>query len=1245
MKSKTSLFLAALLLVGNVYASEHYTLKLMSCIHKSTIDDFVSKHHLKNKTNYFVVNKINGKDWYVLTYGNYVSKAEADKALKTLPSYMKVLKPSVMIAHDNGKQISPLRRPDDSLASPFNKVELPRLVAKVPAKATELTLPGTIQEPTISRILDVHPSSDRSRSVTTGIDRSRTVTADQPLIFNLRPLFEAKGFGGNHAAFTGQLVMPITGNDTYSFFGILDGAYATSSECGWMGDLGLGYRKVKGERIYGGYLTVSGNSSPEHHKFWVANPGFETLGEVWDFRVNGYLTLSKRNWKITDQIVGTVPQSSIGDYSDVSFSVHNEFDRLVDLHAHLRESVHSGLGVDAEIGADIKKIPGLKFYLGGYHFNIDEVANITGGSARITYQINDYVGLEAIDTYDKERKNQALLGIKLTLGGFSQKEKDLFGVSGRLVDPIEHGIATRGYGNLVPVLEKPFITPERQDHISLIHDNLWFFVPNGSSNAGLVQGNGTYENPYIGLTLDNFNNINPSIGTIDKYPLLYFSNENQGNYHLDTFTNNRFTQLPTGWGMYGRDDHFKRPATGDTRPTFFGGINLSYGDNILNAFRVFNNTNVQSEGIYINGAQNIYFDNVQVGTLGNADGTAYTTALHINNGNQVVLDRSQIYGYHRGGEGILVNGIAIDSGNVILNQGNQIIAEKDDTGFNDIIAAEARGVYDLGGQLNVNNRNEIEAIIKNSNLVGTGIFSGMFSYGIYLNNTFLNLGTQNDIFATVSGGSIGGTGNASIALAAFGIYSNGGGVNINSDNSIYALASGRSIIPNQSPLGEVIAGIGIYQSSGDVYLNNGNNIRADAQAVDMSSAENIYDFFSNTVGAITININSGNIIVGNNNSLYANSYIGKRNLVYNNENDLILSGAISSRVIVLDNTSIAKFGDNNFLIAVLECNDFYADAKLAAKNTATISVDSNIEGISVAGTDPSLIIGNNNLISLDSTLGKMQLSNATGYTYVDIVNNFNAYGILLNQHSFLTMENGNIIAIDANLGSVIENGGLAVNAGSLLDGYGIYSNYTGNQASDVTLGSNNTIFGNLSTSSSSIAGEGAVNSVLQSEFDGIYRLVNLNLGSNNHFIGFVNNALATVSGTTIISTYFAQAAGINVIATGLIPSGSVTFAGGGNVFDLSAVDQNNVLGEAYGIFAASRGTVIFDESKIGSNKNIFNVGGNTGSWGVFAVSTASIQNQYGPISNLNELLNYNDFTRTGNGGYKIEWQGHGTIIW
>lgn len=64
--------------------TEKYTIQLMGSDRLSDVKAFTAAHHLGNKTHYYRT-QLNGKSWYMLTYGQYSTAKQAEAALRGLP--------------------------------------------------------------------------------------------------------------------------------------------------------------------------------------------------------------------------------------------------------------------------------------------------------------------------------------------------------------------------------------------------------------------------------------------------------------------------------------------------------------------------------------------------------------------------------------------------------------------------------------------------------------------------------------------------------------------------------------------------------------------------------------------------------------------------------------------------------------------------------------------------------------------------------------------------------------------------------------------------------------------------------------------------------------------------------------------------------------------------------------------------------------------------------------------------------
>lgn len=453
------------------------------------------------------------------------------------------------------------------------------------------------------------------------------------LEFRLTPRISVVGATGSYTMGKAQLLTPFYGDSTQVLYGFAEGAKA-SGDSGWIGGVGTGYRKIINDLIFGGYVIADYNTSSNDMSFWIANPGIEVLGKKWDFIFNAYLPLTADK---KDTVTKWAEDFGVLTY--VQHSQHSGYDRYM----QRTDTASAGRGFDIRVGRVIPRFEQAKVYLGGYSFSSTDAKNVTGVLAKITYDITKHTSVEFVDTYDSYNNNKALFGLKLTFGGYSQREKQEFGLSSRLLDPIEHG-----YINATVPIQTVAGTPVVVDQKPrLRYDNVWFFTPI-STTAGndVAQGDGTYEHPLQGFTTYTYSLVK-SVGVITSYPMLYFA---PGTYSLSTFQNKSFDGsatwysaflLPTGWGMYGTNSGYVGAASGANRATFTGALILGTpngaatgGNNTIDSV-IFNfgatTTGIAVPGIVaMNNAQNVVMNNDLIGADTISAG-GYTTGISVVN--------------------------------------------------------------------------------------------------------------------------------------------------------------------------------------------------------------------------------------------------------------------------------------------------------------------------------------------------------------------------------------------------------------------------------------------------------------------------------------------------------------------------------------------------------------------------------------------------------------------------------------
>ncbi|KPJ67466.1 MAG: hypothetical protein AMJ43_04210 [Coxiella sp. DG_40] len=646
------------------------------------------------------------------------------------------------------------------------------------------------------------------------------------------PRVYLKGAVGKELLWQGDILVPLDlGNDKALFLygqgrvSTLEDydAFEPFDHAPWSGSLGIGSRRIYGDRLLGAYVLGDYSEFSEGFNYFDISPGIEVLGKAWDFRANGYFPVGKKSWTKEGWA------DEFGDYDFVRFKGHKEYDRWV-RYDHYREVAPGG---DAEVGRKLFKGKNtlVKAYLGSYYFDMKDNRDILGVSARITIQPLQYVTFSVNDTYDRQYHNTFMLGVRVRLNDIFSKypegkiteDKDL---SVRLLDPVERNLGSLSDAASIPA-SKGKMKPE---YYGLEHDNIWFFK-RGTAPKGHFQniGTGTYEDPYVGFDPAKVGEVkdHEHDGVVDLFPLLYFD---EGTYDLGVFENNHRFELPGGWGMYGRMNNYLEPAEGDHRALFIGGLDLKKGNNVLDSIRLENNTEGNSSqegqqdiGINIKGSD-VYMNNISVGALNSNEG--YTRGIWIEDANGVTLNRSQVYGYGSESEQDEPIGIVVKNGELTLGDSNSIkthaagghtagifligVSTLKISGSNNMINANTTGTDKDAYSIDADESTESTIDISGSGNNIEANASNGDAAGIFAKNLTLNIsGSSNSISANEG------------SEYAYGIYAENSTVNISgSENSINANINN----------GEAY---GIFAKNSTVYISgNKNNIDATSTSGD-----------------------------------------------------------------------------------------------------------------------------------------------------------------------------------------------------------------------------------------------------------------------------------------------------------------------------------------------------------------------------------------------------------------------------
>jgi len=575
---------------------------------------------------------------------------------------------------------------------------------------------------------------------------------------------------------------------------------------GWTGSLGAGYRQIytlfNYQSILGGYIFTDYSKTTTEHNVTDLSFGVESLGFVWDVRINGYFPIGETQWKTEDWA------DNFDDYSYIVPKGHSIYDAKFVFYEE------TGAGADAEIGRNLLIIHNmlLKGFVDGYYYHMPHNNEMLGAGLKFTLYPTSYLEVSLNDTYDNYNHNVIMAGFRVSINKLinrfrfgAAEAKD--GLQYRLQDPIERNFGAIGSGSTIPtaggpgrskpevilpdVPPSPGPTPPNQwyQHNAPEKDNVWFFSNVATNDAA----DGTYENPYSAsyLTQQTLTDINT------------YSQQHGKNY-ADCYLNPRITidlgdkplELYAGesiWGRMGDHKGYQEPAEGDNRPLFVGALKLSGGNNIIDSIILQGKKTEFNNGIYIQNAANITLNNLSVGAAGN-----YITAIYLDHATNVNLNAS----YVKSGRLDTTGGRCIS--NIIQLQNNSSLNIKD----NNIIIRdltvphepriddiEVSGILMQNSDLVISGcNNQIS-----STLTGGDMPGGAFNRGIQVNNGHITInGSNNSILVENNTTHVGGP------LQLTGITANSSEVTISGDNNTISCEAEHSFAGDTEFMGIIL---------------------------------------------------------------------------------------------------------------------------------------------------------------------------------------------------------------------------------------------------------------------------------------------------------------------------------------------------------------------------------------------------------------------------------------------------------
>lgn len=112
-------------------------------------------------------------------------------------------------------------------------------------------------------------------------------------VFPYQPRMSIIGSGGSHSAWEGDVLIPVLGDNDQLWYGNIQGRYGANDS--WSGGLGLGYRRIISQAIWGGYVLVDRNDTGTGPTFTSISSGLERLDIA---TLSRYIILLIYNWSL-----------------------------------------------------------------------------------------------------------------------------------------------------------------------------------------------------------------------------------------------------------------------------------------------------------------------------------------------------------------------------------------------------------------------------------------------------------------------------------------------------------------------------------------------------------------------------------------------------------------------------------------------------------------------------------------------------------------------------------------------------------------------------------------------------------------------------------------------------------------------------------------------------------------------------------------------------------------------------------
>ena len=274
------------------------------------------------------------------------------------------------------------------------------------------------------------------------------------------------------------------------------------------GNLLFGHRQYsrRSDRIFGGYISLD-NREPEEDDFYQIGLGLETLGRIFDGRINGYIPLGDTSNVIDEE-------TFISGATGVSNFEGNQLILSSTVTERLRRVEEFALaGFDAEVGAkiadwndgdgDLRGFAGFYFYdtarvdsTLGYRLGL-EVRPVQNLQLGVSVQGDELFGTNVVGTFGltfpRVRPKGPIAEEDMVVARLGEPTRRIASIAVETAETFE---------DTTSLIEMPLMNPEEEEAYRFVHVTL-----------GATGGDGTFESPFgtvqaaLDDTISDGNNI------------------------------------------------------------------------------------------------------------------------------------------------------------------------------------------------------------------------------------------------------------------------------------------------------------------------------------------------------------------------------------------------------------------------------------------------------------------------------------------------------------------------------------------------------------------------------------------------------------------------------------------------------------------------------------------------------------------------------------------------------------------